>query len=83
MRTNRRRATGTIRDKRLAATAELDGWEEPRECAAAAERRPLRYLDPYLKRLEKAVAAAGDTVHRAGHHPGRPHRVPWAEELQQ
>ncbi|WP_405976609.1 LutB/LldF family L-lactate oxidation iron-sulfur protein [Streptomyces sp. NBC_00988] len=65
LRTNLRRATGTIRDKRLAMAAELDDWEDLRETAAAVKRRTLRHLDHYLLQLEEAVAAAGGTVHWA------------------
>ncbi|WP_037675848.1 LutB/LldF family L-lactate oxidation iron-sulfur protein [Streptomyces griseus] len=65
LRANLRRATGTIRDKRLAATAELDDWEELRETAAALKRRTLRHLDQHLLRLEETVTAAGGTVHWA------------------
>lgn len=65
LRANLRRATGTIRDKRLAVAAELDDWEELRETAATIKRRTLRHLDHHLLRLEKAVTAAGGTVHWA------------------
>jgi L-lactate dehydrogenase complex protein LldF len=51
LRANLRRATGTIRDKRLAVTAELADWEELREAAAAVKRRTLRHLDHHLLRL--------------------------------
>lgn len=60
LRTNLRRATGTIRDKRLAVAAELEDWEELRETAAAIKRHTLRHLDHHLLRLEKAVTAAGE-----------------------
>jgi len=65
LRANLRRATTTIRDKRLAVTAELDDWEELRERAAAVKRHTLRHLDHHLLRLEEAVTAAGGTVHWA------------------
>ncbi|MFF4358937.1 LutB/LldF family L-lactate oxidation iron-sulfur protein [Streptomyces sp. NPDC001604] len=65
LRTNLRRATGTIRDKRLAVTAELEDWEELRERAAVVKRHTLRHLDHHLVRLEKAVTAAGGVVHWA------------------
>ncbi|MEV3907445.1 LutB/LldF family L-lactate oxidation iron-sulfur protein [Streptomyces canus] len=65
LRTNLRRATGTIRDKRLAVAAELEDWEELRETAAAIKRHTLRHLDHHLLRLEKAVTAAGGVVHWA------------------
>ncbi|MFJ4569419.1 LutB/LldF family L-lactate oxidation iron-sulfur protein [Streptomyces caelestis] len=65
LRANLRRATGTIRDKRLAVAAELEDWEELREAAATIKRRTLRHLDHHLLRLEKAVTAAGGVVHWA------------------
>jgi L-lactate dehydrogenase complex protein LldF len=64
-RANLRRATGTIRDKRLAVAAELEDWEELRERAAVVKRSTLRHLDQHLLRLEQAVTAAGGTVHWA------------------
>jgi L-lactate dehydrogenase complex protein LldF len=65
LRANLRRATGTIRDRRLAVTAELDDWEDLRETAADVKRRTLRHLDRHLLRLEETVTAAGGTVHWA------------------
>ena len=65
LRANLRRATGTIRDKRLAVAAELEDWEELRETAATIKRHTLRHLDHHLLRLEKAVTAAGGVVHWA------------------
>jgi L-lactate dehydrogenase complex protein LldF len=65
LRANLRRATGTIRDRRLAVAAELEDWEELRETAAAVKRRTLRHLDRHLLRLEETVTAAGGTVHWA------------------
>ncbi|MFD5482905.1 LutB/LldF family L-lactate oxidation iron-sulfur protein [Streptomyces hawaiiensis] len=65
LRANLRRATGTIRDRRLAVAAELEDWEELRETAATIKRHTLRHLDHHLLRLEKAVTAAGGVVHWA------------------
>ncbi|MDX2939520.1 LutB/LldF family L-lactate oxidation iron-sulfur protein [Streptomyces ipomoeae] len=65
LRTNLRRATGTIRARRLAVAAELDDWEEMRERAAQVKHHTLRHLDHYLLRLEESVTAAGGTVHWA------------------
>ncbi|MCM1966282.1 LutB/LldF family L-lactate oxidation iron-sulfur protein [Streptomyces sp. G1] len=65
LRTNLRRATTTIRDRRLAATAELDNWEELREAGEAIKRTTLRHLDQHLLRLEESVTKAGGTVHWA------------------
>ncbi|WP_419997957.1 LutB/LldF family L-lactate oxidation iron-sulfur protein [Streptomyces boninensis] len=65
LRTNLRKATGTIRDKRLAVTGELADWEQLRDAGAALKRRTLRHLDTHLTRLEGAVTKAGGTVHWA------------------
>ncbi|MEY9947423.1 LutB/LldF family L-lactate oxidation iron-sulfur protein [Kitasatospora sp. GAS1066B] len=65
LRRNLRKATGTIRDKRLRVSAELDDWEQLRDSAAALKLRTLRHLDRYLEQLEASVTAAGGTVHWA------------------
>ncbi|MFJ3582992.1 LutB/LldF family L-lactate oxidation iron-sulfur protein [Streptomyces sp. NPDC090127] len=65
LRVNLRRATTTIRDRRLAVTAELDDWEQLREAGEAVRRRTLRHLDHHLVRLEESVAKAGGQVHWA------------------
>ncbi|MFI1188322.1 LutB/LldF family L-lactate oxidation iron-sulfur protein [Streptomyces californicus] len=65
LRRNLRRATSTIRDRRLAATSELDNWEQLRAAGEAIKREALRHLDHYLVRLETAVVEAGGTVHWA------------------
>ena len=65
LRANLRHATGTIRDKRLAVTAELADWEQLRDAGAALKRRTLRHLDRYLVELEASVTRAGGTVHWA------------------
>ena len=65
LRHNLRRATTTIRDKRLKVTGELDDWEQLRDAGAALKRRTLRHLDRYLDQLEASVTAAGGIVHWA------------------
>ncbi|MFJ2865585.1 LutB/LldF family L-lactate oxidation iron-sulfur protein [Kitasatospora sp. NPDC087314] len=65
LRANLKRATGTIRDKRLTVTTELDDWEDLRTSAAAIKTRTSRHLDWYLLQLERSVTAAGGTVHWA------------------
>ncbi|WP_084725670.1 LutB/LldF family L-lactate oxidation iron-sulfur protein [Streptacidiphilus melanogenes] len=65
LRRNLRKATTTIRDKRLAVTGELDDWEQLREAGAATKRHTLRHLDRYLLRLEDSVTKAGGVVHWA------------------
>ncbi|MGW7580458.1 LutB/LldF family L-lactate oxidation iron-sulfur protein [Kitasatospora sp. NPDC054768] len=66
LRANLKRATTTIRDKRLAVASELDDWEQLRDAAAAIKKRTSRHLNRYLVQLEDAVTAAGGTVHWAG-----------------
>ncbi|MGW1007795.1 lactate utilization protein B [Streptomyces sp. NPDC002520] len=65
LRANLRRATTTIRDRRLAVTGELDDWEELRTSGEAVKRHTLRHLPYYLERLEESVTAAGGIVHWA------------------
>ncbi|MFI6284340.1 LutB/LldF family L-lactate oxidation iron-sulfur protein [Streptomyces sp. NPDC051018] len=65
LRANLRGATGAIRGRRLAVTAELDDWEELREAGESIKRRTLRHLDHYLTLLEESVTRAGGTVHWA------------------
>ncbi|MEU6970018.1 LutB/LldF family L-lactate oxidation iron-sulfur protein [Kitasatospora aureofaciens] len=65
LRANLKRATGTIRDKRLAVASELDDWEDLRASGAAIKARTSRHLDWYLLQLENTVTAAGGTVHWA------------------
>jgi L-lactate dehydrogenase complex protein LldF len=65
LRGNLRHATRTIRDKRAAAVAELDDWAELREAGKQIKDHTLRHLDRHLLRLERAVTAAGGTVHWA------------------
>ncbi|MFD4661125.1 LutB/LldF family L-lactate oxidation iron-sulfur protein [Kitasatospora sp. NPDC058444] len=65
LRANLKRATGTIRDKRLAVASELDDWEALRVAGAAIKKRTARHLDRYLLQLEQSVTAAGGTVHWA------------------
>ncbi|GAB7186663.1 L-lactate utilization protein LutB [Kitasatospora sp. Ki12] len=65
LRANLKRATSTIRDKRLAVASELDDWEELRTAAEAVKKRTARHLDRYLVELEASVTAAGGTVHWA------------------
>lgn len=65
LRTNLRRATTTIRDKRLQVTGELDDWEDLRAAGEAVKRRTLRHLDVHLLRLEESVTRAGGVVHWA------------------
>jgi L-lactate dehydrogenase complex protein LldF len=65
LRANLRRATGTIRDKRAAAVAELSDWEELRAAGAAIKDEALEHLPARLAQLETKVTAAGGRVHWA------------------
>ena len=65
LRTNLGRATTTIRTKRAAVVAERADWEALRLAGAAIKDEVLRDLPALLERLERAVTAAGGTVHWA------------------
>jgi L-lactate dehydrogenase complex protein LldF len=65
LRANLRDATDTIRAKRLAATHEVEDWEELREAAQMIKTDVLAHLDEYLLQFEAAVTEAGATVHWA------------------
>ncbi|MDH6142914.1 L-lactate dehydrogenase complex protein LldF [Kitasatospora sp. GP30] len=65
LRANLTHATHTIRDKRARAVAELDDWAELRQAGREIKDHTLRHLDHYLLQAEKAVTAAGGTVHWA------------------
>jgi L-lactate dehydrogenase complex protein LldF len=65
LRGNLAHATGTIRDRRLAAVAELDDWDALREAGKRIKDHTLEHLDHYLRLLEERVTEAGGTVHWA------------------
>ncbi|MEV6105651.1 LutB/LldF family L-lactate oxidation iron-sulfur protein [Streptomyces sp. NPDC051940] len=65
LRGNLRKATHTIRAKRLAFTGELPDWEELRDAGAAIKTDALNRLPELLEQLEQKVAEAGGTVHWA------------------
>jgi L-lactate dehydrogenase complex protein LldF len=65
LRRNLAHATGTIREKRARAVAELDDWEQLRAAAKAIKDHTLAHLDTYLTRLEQRVTDAGGHVHWA------------------
>jgi L-lactate dehydrogenase complex protein LldF len=65
LRANLGRATATIRTKRAAAVAERADWEALRLAGSAIKDEVLRDLPALLERLERAVTAAGGTVHWA------------------
>ncbi|MGH9298311.1 MAG: LutB/LldF family L-lactate oxidation iron-sulfur protein [Acidimicrobiales bacterium] len=65
LRTNLRRATDTIRDRRARVVAEVADWEELREAARAIKADALAHLDDYLLQFESTVEAAGGHVHWA------------------
>jgi L-lactate dehydrogenase complex protein LldF len=65
LRHNLRHATHAIRDKRAAAVAELEDWEQLREAGRRIKERALRHLDVHLEALEVAVTRAGGVVHWA------------------
>jgi L-lactate dehydrogenase complex protein LldF len=65
LRRNLRKATGTIRTKRLAAVGELADWEQLREAGRRIREQAMRHLDVHLETLEASVTRAGGTVHWA------------------
>lgn len=65
MRRNLRHATGTIREKRLRAVAELPNWEALRTQAAALKDAAMSNLAEHLLTLEESVKRAGGQVHWA------------------
>ncbi|MEU8542286.1 LutB/LldF family L-lactate oxidation iron-sulfur protein [Streptomyces sp. NPDC048717] len=65
LRGNLRRATHTIRAKRLAVTAELPDWEQLRAAGSAIKADTMNRLPELLEQLEEKVTAAGGTVHWA------------------
>ena len=65
MRRNLRHATGTIREKRLRAVAELPDWEALRTLAAATKDAAIQGLAEHLLTLEASVKRAGGQVHWA------------------
>lgn len=65
LRANLGRATATIRTKRAAVVAERTDWESLRLAGAAIKDAVLRDLPALLEQLERAVTAAGGTVHWA------------------
>ncbi|GII91644.1 iron-sulfur cluster-binding protein [Sinosporangium siamense] len=65
LRHNLRKATHTIRAKRLSTIAEVPDWRELREAAKAVKDATLRDLDRHLLCLEEQVTATGGHVHWA------------------
>ncbi len=65
LRANLRRATHTIRDKRLAIVSEVDDWEQLRLAGAAIKDDVLARLPELLVQFEQAATAAGAVVHWA------------------
>ena len=62
---NMRRFGRGFVDKRAAAVAELDNFEDLREAAKNIRNRGLENLDAYLIKFEQAAQARGVTVHWA------------------
>lgn len=65
LRANLGNATGAIRDKRVRVVAELDDWEQLRDAGSAIKAEVMANLDAYLLQFERALKAAGATVHWA------------------
>jgi L-lactate dehydrogenase complex protein LldF len=64
-RRNLRKATSTIRAKRLKVVGEVADWEALREEGRRIKERAMARLDDHLVQLEESVTAAGGTVHWA------------------
>ncbi|AOW93999.1 (4Fe-4S)-binding protein [Rhodococcus sp. WMMA185] len=65
LRANLGRATSTIRNKRTAAIAEVDDWEELRRAGSALKADVMARLPDLLMQFEENVVARGGTVHWA------------------
>jgi L-lactate dehydrogenase complex protein LldF len=65
LRANLGAATTTIRNKRLAAIAEVDDWEQLRLAGSALKTDVLRRLPELLEQFEANVTARGGVVHWA------------------
>jgi L-lactate dehydrogenase complex protein LldF len=65
LRTNLRRATDTILDKRGRVVSEVPDWEELREAGRSIKADVLARLDEYLVQFEAAVQERGGHVHWA------------------
>jgi L-lactate dehydrogenase complex protein LldF len=65
LRHNLRKATHTIRDKRLRMVGEVPDWEQLRVAGAAIKDDVLARLPALLEQFEAAATAAGATVHWA------------------
>jgi L-lactate dehydrogenase complex protein LldF len=59
------RVTHQIRSKRAGVVAERDDWQDLRRAGEQIKNRTLRHLDEYLEQAERALVAAGATVHWA------------------
>ena len=64
-RSNLRKATDTIRQKRAQAVGELPDWERLRDAGQAIKADVLARLEDYLLQFEAAVLTAGGQVHWA------------------
>ncbi|GAA0193788.1 LutB/LldF family L-lactate oxidation iron-sulfur protein [Cytobacillus oceanisediminis] len=65
LRANLAHATGTIRERRLAAVAEVPDWEDLRRAGEAIKTDAMRRLPELLQQLERSVVARGGHVHWA------------------
>jgi L-lactate dehydrogenase complex protein LldF len=65
LRTNLRKATDTIREKRERVTGEVPDWQALRAAGSAIKVDVLANLEEYLLQFEAGVVAAGGQVHWA------------------
>ena len=59
------RGTSQVRNRRDAAVAKVDDWEELRDRAQALKTEVLRDLAGHLESFERQATASGMTVHWA------------------
>jgi L-lactate dehydrogenase complex protein LldF len=65
LRRNLSKATGTIRDKRLAVVSEVADWEDLRDSGSATKSDVMARLPELLEQFEANVQARGGIVHWA------------------
>jgi L-lactate dehydrogenase complex protein LldF len=65
LRSNVRRATSTIRQRRASLVADIPDWQQLRSAAAAIKDEVLLNLDRYLEQFEAAASNRGAQVHWA------------------
>ena len=65
LRSNVRKATATIRERRAGLVAETPDWQQLRRAGAAIKDQTLSHLDTYLEQFERNATNRGAHVHWA------------------